>query len=358
MNELIGFLKFRNYSKLKFTFQVFIIITTITVTLLLVNFLYNKIIYLPKLDFFEFLQKIIIRDSGLHIWLPDSILVVLFGVYVLWILTVILPLFYFCIQTLASWSPFSKEVTFITRENLNNLTYMGKVHEFGTKGFRITNSEGVLLKHLYCRNFIATINFDFQGLKPAYEPVIIKKKIDNVLTDALQTEVVNSEDNYVGFLFRALDLNNYFMLSIGIKQKVKIIKNKREYRKKLLITPHIRVDGQWQIFPADEFPKEDFAVQEIVKEKGRNEIVFKVKSNTVVVDINGEYEIYKWNLPTNFIKNYGDSDSEKSIESRKYAFGDTSIIPFRNLFTGNLLIFLASKMVKLVYLYNSNHDIK
>lgn len=315
-------LQIRVRDKLKFTLSVF----SVVITALLGVFLINYFVFGEKLSLLGFF-KLTLPSQDKALFAPEAIFLAVFVLLILWILAIALPPVIYSLFYLVDHFPFF-EITkeFIPDDCLNNLIFQGKVEKTGSQGFRITNSDsGVLIKHRYWKNFSTTFKFNFEKLKKSLEVDYIKEKGD------LYTQKVHKPlNNYFGFIFRALDLDNYFMVSVGIKDIVDPdvppnTKGDLSYTRKLLITPHIRVDGKWEVFIPMEYSNRRRAR---LKENVEHLITIEVKENKLEMifeEINGDPFI--WRLPTNF--RTSEPDKKKEIKGEEYSFGDESIIPFR-----------------------------
>lgn len=283
----------RVHDKVRFTLSILQALLSIVIILTVINWL-TPIILLRLFDILAFRALINPNNNSLY-WLPEAILLVVFALFILWILAVFVPLLVFTVELITSRVPFfNKTKNILPNKDLGNLIFQGGNIEV-LKGniLHILNSErGVLFKNHLWRDFKAEFDFDLLG------------KAKHRIT----------ADNYVGFIFRASDLDNYFMISIGYKY----IKEKNSVTMKVLITPHVRLDGKWEALSQETFSPRDF------EPEGFNGITCIVKGNTLDLILNGIK--FAWNIPTNF------QSAEKEVSEKKFVFGDTSLIGFRNSF--------------------------
>lgn len=333
-------LQIRVNEKSKFTLSVFFVVFTILLGLYLINYLIFKKDSTP-LDFFI----LIFSSKDKDLFAPEVILVAIFALIVLWVLAVLPPHVLYFLQTITDHFPFFERTKkFVPDDCLNNLIYQGRVDKVGNDAIRITDSGfGVLLKNYYWKDFLAIFIFDFEDLKISTEDIYLptEEAARNSKTDVafVEKKFIKPFNNYIGFIFRALDLDNYFMISIGIKKMV-LKNNKRQTKKgeyvyveKLLITPHIRVDGKWEVFSPKFYPDKDTRnTQRIVLKKGDNICSYRVRGNHLVLGINNKEEVFKWNLPSNFRANYIEEDRKQLRDSGGFTFGDSTTISFRNTY--------------------------
>ena len=116
-------------------------------------------------------------------------------------------------------------------------------------------------------------------------------------------------DKTVGIVFRAEDLDNYFMLELSDKHKE--------------LKPHVRYHGGWDvIYPIkkDIFSSLDFM-----------NIIFKVKNNTAYLYVDSHLEL-TWVLPTHVDVMHIESGSEKKSEEATPDERYVQEIPFRMQF--------------------------
>lgn len=311
-------LKIRINDKLKFTiFIVFTIFSSIVV-LYLINLLLN-----PSLNFTDYLKQGLTNKNN-ELFAPEAIWIALFGLTIFWIIGVVMPLATNLLKEISSLL-LPKKTKWVLEDCLNNLIFQGKVVKTGDEGFCLTDSDsGILLKCLYWKDFSVDFKFNFEYLRKTPERDYLKDR-----SNGTYQEVIHKPgSNYLGILFRAQDLDNYFMISIGIKATLKDdIKDKQlKYKKKLWLTPHIRLDGQWEVFTPFKYPEKDNLHIDESKPHLVNLTVEGTKLTLRLTEINGFN--FKWNLPTHFRGNYG----EKKKSDDKYSYGDDSTIPFRSSF--------------------------
>lgn len=332
-------LPIRVHDRPKFTLNVVLAVSTTLINLYLVNyFVFGK--NPDPLDYF----RSILTAKDKDIFAPEVVLVAIFALIVLWVLAVLLPLTLYFFQTIADHFPFFERTRkFVPEDCLNNLIYQGRVDKVGDDGIRITDSGfGVLWKNYYWKDFLATFIFDFEDLKISTEDIYLPtdQPIRNGKTDVVFVEkkVIKPLNNYIGFIFRALDLDNYFMVSIGIKQTIsknnkgQTKKEEYVYLEKLVITPHIRVDGKWEVFSPKLYPDDNISTQRVVLKKGDNTCYCRVQGSYLVLGINSKEEIFKWNLPTNSRVNYIEEDRKQLKDSSGFTFGNSTTISFRNTY--------------------------
>lgn len=318
---------FRIREKLKFTLQIFLIII---VTLSLI-WLFNGLAAPKSINIvLEFLRSIFSTDKK-GIFVPEVITVLLFTLVVVWILLVVAPLVLrFCqeITALVTKLDCLKTRRIFIDDCLNALTYQGKVEKTGPRSLSITNSDsGVLIKHHFWKDFSITFNFNLETLKQSAENDYVRSR-----GDLYEGRIHRPKNNYFGFIFRALDLDNYFMISVGIKDVFNPDTQPRrgilKYVRQLLITPHARVNGRWDVFSSEPYPDDK---KTKLKEDKSHSVTIEVRGNKLELSFK---EIMKppyiWQLPTNFRSNWP-SEREK-IRGEEYIFGDESVIPFYNSF--------------------------
>lgn len=315
MESWLYFLRLKAFDRLGLTSRIVLFVSSILIILYLINlfsqlFLFNYVLY-PLEFLVEFINLLVFGSKLSLIWAPDVVLVALFGAILLWFLAVLVPWareFFGFIITPCIF-PFEPE------ECLNNIDFQGKVVK-RDKEFSVTSSgSGMLFKH-YWRDFNAEFGFKFEG------------ENGNPLKPAL-----DGEDNYLGFVFRARDFDNYFMLSIGVKKY-----KKQKEKEFLLITPHVKVGGAWDVFIGEKTLVEEVTTFSV---DGDNKLVIQVKKNVLKlwvekpdkkwgqenqkVKTKEREPFFTWHLPTHYLINWGE---EKEADS--HAPGDSSKIPFRN----------------------------
>jgi len=274
---------------------------------------------------------------------PELILSAIFGAIILLVLVVFL-------QVREELGLFMTEHCFIfnPKDCLNNIDFQGMVtFEPKEKALSVTNSGSGILFHrpllnYYWRDFEAIFEFKFLGeekgksLKTSYE-----------LTKLGSTYC--TQNNYLGFIFRAKDLDNYFMLSIGAKKyqericEPKCEEPNKEGKKILLVTPHIKIGGMWEVFEGKKFtlPKElprfkieDYIFLRIVVRGTRLDLwlgELAKKRGQECQELKEEMHLFTWDLPTHYSVNWSDGQNkEKEQDDKSYSPGDSSKIPFRN----------------------------
>lgn len=135
----------------------------------------------------------------------------------------------------------------------------------------------------------------------------------------------------IGIIFRAKDLDNYFMIEIGedaVGYKT-LDSNGIESGNPILVSsikPHVRYKGGWEIMSIEEIvPKFDFSTFK--------NVVFEVKGSEARLFYNGDLVFY-WVLPTHVDVNHIEAGVKEEIEERKNitikAFAEhVQDIPFR-----------------------------
>lgn len=97
----------------------------------------------------------------------------------------------------------------------------------------------------------------------------------------------NQPEKHIGLVFRAVDLDNYFMLEI--------FQNSPHYNNTSGLKPHVRYRGGWELMDPEE--KQIFNFSDFVK------IVLETKDNTVYLYYQSQL-IYGWILPTHVDVNH------------------------------------------------------
>lgn len=176
---------------------------------------------------------------------------------------------------------------------LQDLIYQGWLEIRNGKEIYLTNSNsGMLFKNLWLKNFKATFKFKFESL----ETNVIQGYFNNQIKNKIH------KYNYLGILFRAQSLEDYFMLSIGIlvndddySSRVAEFGNEEELLKQgkfeVTITPHIKLNGKWEQLGGR-------SIGAFIK---INEFTFaelRVRGDLVIIEMEGRS--FYWNLPTNF----------------------------------------------------------
>jgi hypothetical protein len=126
------------------------------------------------------------------------------------------------------------------------------------------------------------------------------------------------QDKNIGIIFRAEDLDNYFMIEVI------------EQDKKIYIKPHIRYSGMWEIMSPDEIGSLNES------ESGTLKVELRLKGVTAELTI-ASMENYIWRLPTHVDTNHieaGTKERQKDIKDSDSLNGiPTRITPeinFRN----------------------------
>lgn len=247
---------------------------------------------------------------------PDSIRLLVWLFFVLILFATSKPLLKFLKCLFLSVWPWSKTKNYQFDNDLKSLIYQGWV-EIKNDSLYITNSEsGFLIKNLWWKDFTATFNFKFDKTEIAIVRGIFNKQY--IIEDKIH------HFNFVGFLFRAQSLEDYFMFSVGVS------KNNDDYHKlrnknsiDVIITPHIRLGGKWERFGGR-------GLGTIIKINSFNFVRCEVVGTTATIEINGKS--FVWNLPTNFDKVVVDSERKEGYDPAKLANTNSSTIPFRNNF--------------------------
>lgn len=123
-----------------------------------------------------------------------------------------------------------------------------------------------------------------------------------------------TEHKTIGIVFRAEDLDNYFMLQLSDKHKC--------------IKPHVRYQGGWDVFQPVE--------TDIFGDTGYLNVSLEVKNNTVYLEVKNHLE-FTWVLPTHVDVNYRESGVEikesgtinEDINKGIKIAGHVQDIPFR-----------------------------
>jgi hypothetical protein len=118
----------------------------------------------------------------------------------------------------------------------------------------------------------------------------------------------------IGIIFRATDLDNYFMIEIG-EDAVRYKKlndqgdESGDYILVSSIKPHVRYKGGWEIMSIEEIlPKFDFTTFK--------KVVLQVKDNEVCLFYKGD-PVFYWVLPTHVDVNHIESGVKEEIEEKK-----------------------------------------
>lgn len=317
MDNLLYFLRFKALDRYELSKRIVLFVLSVIGLLYLINLGIQFFIYNHPLGIQEFLvefSKLLSYGSkSVSIWVPEIILVAIFGAILLWSLAVAFPWFRELLGFVITWITTFDQGHLELEDCLNNVEFQGLLEKEGN-GFLTTSSgSGMLFKHFW-RDFEAEFELKFKGengtpLKTSYERT---KLLDEYIT----------ANNYLGFIFRARDFDNYFMLSIGVKvfsTRIKKVSIKNlKGKKDLLITPHVKVGGAWDVFTENSRDLKNFNFGEYTK------IKIKVKSSLLklwVGKLDGE-PLFTWHLPTHYLINWGKEKKEDSP-------GDSSKIPFR-----------------------------
>lgn len=317
--DIVNLFKGKVYNKLEFTVLTVIIISSVILTLFLVNRLgINQELTLPT-----FLKEGLPSKEYKNVFAPDAIWVATFGLLILWIIGVGIPLLWEKSKATYSFFFLCGKQPLNMDKCLNNIQFQGKVYKTKDGALDITNSDaGMLFRWKYWKNFEATFMFKFVGeeeqksLKRTFEFASLKNKETGTYT----TVTHKPKSNYLGFLFHAQDLNNYFMISIGLKDEYP--EEGGSYSRKLLVTPHIKLDGKWEVHSSYKLNPD------VIKLGNYDEIVCRVEDNKFKLKKIGNKERtgFEWNLPTNF---WGPTKEEN--RSKEFSLGDTTRIPFRSI---------------------------
>ncbi len=320
-------LKFRVSNKPLFTIYVLLIYTATLLLLWLVNrfLLPNEtpdVTHINK----DFIAELFTNQQDKMLFAPETVLVALFVLLLVWILVVFLPILWNLIQEITDvFSAYEKSRKFFLDDCLNNLTFQGRVEKISKRGFRITSSDsGALIKYYYWKNFSIDFVFNFEKFKTSVEFGYTRKRRESNVAEKIEYLTNN---NWFGFVFRALDLNNYFMIAIGIKD-LNGSNAVSGQKKQLWIVPHVRVDGNWDILTHEIYPMN---AETAFNEKKPHEVNILVNKNKLELSFKeiGE-KPFVWNLPSNYRANW--PVKEKEIIGEKYGFGDESIIRFRDTY--------------------------
>lgn len=322
MDNLLYFLRFKALDRIGLTKRIFLFIISTLLLLFLVNYLMQ-----PS-----------------EIWAPEIVLVTIFGAGLL-LLLIAWPSLYECLCSFVT-PPCLKFEDLNLEGCLNDIEFQGKV-TFDSKeeALSVTNSGSGMLFHraflnYYWKDFEAIFEFKFVGerkdelLKASYEVTKLGNKYCTL-------------NNYLGFIFRAKDLDNYFMLSIGAKKYQerkgisKCDEDNLEGKETLLITPHIRIGGMWEVFdtkrwglPIPQFRIKDYSAVKIVVRGTRLDLwlgKLLEKQRQECQEIKEEIHLFAWNIPTHYSINWRDGQNkEEGYDDKGYTPGDSSKIPFRN----------------------------
>lgn len=323
--DWVKFLRTKIYDKIYFLRYVFFLICLILTLLILINvFIYKKDpSNLIEINFvLNNIRDLFRNDSSL--WAPEPILITLFTLLVFWVF-IFLELIFRC-----TWKYFNSPSVWKLKDDfnfecLNELEIQGKIDTVN-KSLRLTNSaSGLLLKYKFWKDFEIKFKFNFEKLKIDKSPEVNWIKLEGQEMQILH----KPRNNFFGLLFRARDLNNYFMISIGIKQIIKEEQSKNTLAKnpydlKMLITPHIKVDGNWEVFESDEFDPLDVNIEK------DNQVTCRLEGNILTLNIGKAVKNYQWILPSKFRMNWiGEPTGMVDSNKRESVIGDPSTITFR-----------------------------
>jgi hypothetical protein len=249
---------------------------------------------------------------------------------VLWLIIFITikPIIKFLWHWLFSISPWSRTIEFNAAPtvDLNNILFQGKLKILDDSVIHLTNSHsGFVFKNLWWKNFKASFKFKFDNLEiSAVNWLNLDKKPD----EKDEIIIIPQKFNNLGFIFRAQNLEDYFMIIIGVQRSKKEFEDKKVTPDKdelpVVITPHIRLGGKWEIFGGEPLEGATIKIKEF------NSVKITVVNALAIVEINDK--LYTWNLPTNFER--GTAEIEKArVDTEKITQGVNSTrIPFRTSF--------------------------
>lgn len=330
----MDFFKFLRYLSInKISFSKLSLIVLAAGTTLLVSLLCAQLVYIyffnPPLTFYK-IANIIVPES----FYP--IITVLYVLYIVWAALVLKRIFYFFYyKKRAPQERYS--VTF--DESLSNVIFQGNVQIIDKKTIALTNSDpGVLiekgpLNFLVWRNFEANFLFNFYNEKLNES---LKESLEwrlDIVDNQLREIPTKYWVNYLGFIFRAQNLNNYFMISVGVKLDRQLDKQGHiPLADEILLTPHIRLDGRWEALTQTKIYVRDFRLHDFHKFNCR------LKENRLELWLELEKpfnkhktEISTWHLPTNFREGKPIENGRRE-ESEDIFSKDASRIPFHNYY--------------------------
>lgn len=278
--DWLNILKSKTYGKLPFTIFIFSLLVVVGFTSSIV-------------------AKFLLRDFNFDSVGTFSILVLTW-----WTLQVPVLIFINIAKWLASYSPFSKNVFLLPKEDFSNLIWHGDIDVLNSTDLLVTRTDrGILFKNVYWKDFIATFSFKFVSIFPVRRQTTAEE------------EDMNLYENYLGFIFRAIDLDNYFMIQIGLE----IDKKAGNKVRKIFFRPHVRINGEWENIHKEittDLTNHPFHWNKL------NKVKCVVKNVKLTFELNDQF-LGEWNLPTH---------SGRKVEKKEttlYHFGDTSLIPFR-----------------------------
>jgi len=201
------------------------------------------------------------------------------------------------------WFCRNKDYIFTSKDWPNKWVFNGKT-ELTKEGYLFVKSSraGCLLKNYYWKDFKMSFDMRFCNKDD--------KKIQNY-------------QKRVGLVFRAEDLDNYFMIEIG---------EDVENSMKLSVKPHIRYMGGWEWMSVEEIENtESFDFTNFIK------VSLVLKGDTGYLFYN-ETPVFKWVLPSHVDMNHVESgvrhnqeqkeDDNENMPGKSFA-GHVQSIPFR-----------------------------
>jgi len=161
------------------------------------------------------------------------------------------------------------------------------------------SDSGCLLKNYLWKNF--EINFEIKY----FPEVTVKYKENN-------GEIKNKHiDRSFGILFRANNLDSYYMVELHYKNETQ----------KIWIKPHVRLNGHWEVL-------EDFELDRNIDISNYFNVQLKVENQEATLLINNN-QVYDWILPTH-IDRYGQIDDTSDNDKHKFNARTVPIVPFWN----------------------------
>lgn len=329
MDNLLYFLRFKALDRSELTRRIILFIISALALLYLINFISQLLLLNYSLHPLEFLNELMgqtVFGSKLSLfWIPEIVLIAIFGAILLWLLVVFIPWVLEVHGLLTTPCIFQFE----PEECLNNIDFQGKVEKRDKELFITSSGSGMLFKH-HWRDFEAKFEFKFLG------------ENNGPLKTSRETHLGNeycTKNNYLGFIFRAKDFDNYFMLSVGVKKFAEltgklVCKDKLLGKEFLLVTPHVKVNGAWDVFEGNQFdfPEQfqidDYNIMRIVVRGNHLDLwLEKQDAKQNQKKQTTEVPLFTWYLPTHYLINWG---NKKEEEREVYSPGDSSKIPFRN----------------------------
>jgi hypothetical protein len=235
-----------------------------------------------------------------------AVLLFIFSIFIKWLLWQIRNYFFI----LSPWSR-THEFHFNSSYDESDLIYQGFPMIDTSGKITLTNSRaGVLIKRFWWKNLQLSFDFRFGELKE-----FVQKEIDPLTFKEIY---IIYKYNFLGVIFRAQGLEDYFMVQIGILIKGEEYRNLNLQGKKLpiIITPHIRLNGQWEVFGRT-------LVDESIDPYDFVNVIVEVVNTKAVIKI-GNFS-YSWNLPTNFER--GNVEKKENDQ-----YSESTRIPFREEF--------------------------